>query len=131
MAGLRPAVNRARARRLRLCFIVESGTDFRIVEGLAERFDLTVLARKIVGGVEISHPPGEPVHTFVGPASRLGFALHVLNHLRDQRSRIDYVIVQGYGAAALAANVASRLSGKPTAMLVCSPSEVYYRCREN
>jgi hypothetical protein len=43
--------------RMRLCFIVESGTDVRMVEGLAERFDLSVLARRITDGVEISWPP--------------------------------------------------------------------------
>jgi hypothetical protein len=38
----------------RLLFIVESGTDVRMVEGLAEHFQLSILARKIEGGVEIS-----------------------------------------------------------------------------
>lgn len=33
--------------RPRLLFIVESGSDVRLVEGLAERFELTVLARQI------------------------------------------------------------------------------------
>ena len=37
--------------------MIESGTDVRMVEGLAARFDLTVVARRILDGVEISHPP--------------------------------------------------------------------------
>src|SRR5439155_6758445 len=37
----------------RLCFVVESGTDVRLVEGLAERFELTVLARRVEGGFEV------------------------------------------------------------------------------
>ncbi|MCA1593757.1 MAG: glycosyltransferase family 4 protein [Acidobacteria bacterium] len=113
----------------RLCFIVESGADVRLVEGLAERFELEVLARRIPGGVEISWPPSVNVAVTVGPASRLGFARMVFRELRKRRGRVDFVIVQGYGAAALAANVAGRLIGVPTFMLVCSPVEKYYLCR--
>lgn len=115
---------------LRLCFLVESGTDVRLVEGLAERFNLTVVARRIEGGVEISHPPAVSVPTIVGPASRPSFARLVWTHLRQQRNHVDVVMVQGYSIAALAANLASRLSGTPCLMLVCSPMEAYYRCRK-
>lgn len=117
-------------RRKRLCFVVESGTDVRLVEGLAERFDLTILARRIEGGVEISRQPEAAVAVTVGPASRLRFASLVFRHLLANRRRIDSVLVQGYALAALAANVASRLTGAHTAMLVCSPVEAYYRCRK-
>jgi glycosyltransferase involved in cell wall biosynthesis len=114
---------------LRLCLVVESGTDVRLVEGLVESFDLTILARKVEGGVEVSHPPAISVPSVVGSASRLEFAMLVWRHLRQYRQRIDFVLVQGYGLAALAANLASRFTGTPTAMLVCSPTEAYYRCR--
>jgi glycosyltransferase involved in cell wall biosynthesis len=113
-----------------LCFVVESGTDVRLVEGLAERFDVNILARRIGGGVEISHPPSPPVPTAVGPASRFKFAIFVWRHLRAHRGNVDRVIVQGYGLAALAANLAGRVNRIPTAMLVCSPVEAYYRCRK-
>ena len=113
---------------MRLCFVVESGTDVRLVEGLAERADLRVLARRIPGGVQISREPGHPVRTAVGPASRAGFAVAVLRAVLA-RPRWDHVLVQGYGAAALAANLAGRLTGTPVTMLVCSPVEGYYRCR--
>lgn len=113
----------------KLLFVVESGTDVRLVEGLAERFHLTVLARRIVGGVEISRsaPAGVPV--VVGPASRLQFAAGVLRQLMRSRGSVDRVIVQGYGPAALTANLVSRATGTPTFMLVCSPVELYYSCR--
>src|SRR5437762_9539266 len=104
-----------------LCFVVESGTDVRLVEGLAERFELEVVARRIEGGVEISQPPAPPVQISVGPGSRLKFALFVWRYLRAHRQEIDRVIVQGYGLAALAANLAGRMNRIPTAMLVCSP----------
>jgi glycosyltransferase involved in cell wall biosynthesis len=113
-----------------LHFIVESGTDVRLVEGLASRFDLSILARRIEGGVEISHPPAQSVPVKIGPASRLKFALLVWRHLRAHRQQIDRVIAQGYGLAALAANLAGRVNRIPTAMLVCSPVEAYYQCRK-
>ena len=116
--------------KARLCFVVESGTDVRMVEGLAERFDLSVVARKIEGGVEISHTPEKPVPIHVGPPSRAGFARRVHALLRRDRGSIDYVLVQGYAMAALAANLAALSTRIPTAVLVCSPAELYYRCRQ-
>jgi glycosyltransferase involved in cell wall biosynthesis len=115
---------------LRVCFIVESGTDVRLVEGLAERFEVTILGRRILDGVEISHPPARPPSVVFGSSSRGGFAAFVWNYLRRNRRRYDIVLVQGYGLAALAANLARALTGAPTFMLVCSPLEAYYRCRQ-
>jgi glycosyltransferase involved in cell wall biosynthesis len=117
-------------RRVRLCFIVESGTDVRLIDGLAERFDLQVLARSTPGGVEINHPPATPVPTTLVSPSRVRFVLSVWKYLSRNRSRIDAVIVQGYGLAALAANLAARAFGIRTTMLVCSSVERYYRCRK-
>ena len=115
----------------RVCFVVESGTDVRMVEGLAERFDLIIIARTIKGGVEISHPPRKVIPTILGPPSRTQFARMVWRQLRESTRSIDYVIVQGYALAALAANLAARFTGAPTAMLVCSPVELYYQCRKS
>jgi glycosyltransferase involved in cell wall biosynthesis len=115
----------------RLCFIVESGSDVRLVEGLAERFELTVLARRIVGGVEISHGAanGCGFDLTVEMESRVGFARLVWRTLRARRGEIDFVLVQGYGLAALAANLAGRIFDLRVRMLVCSPVERYYLCR--
>jgi glycosyltransferase involved in cell wall biosynthesis len=113
----------------RLWLVVESGTDVRLVDGLAERADVTVLARRIEGGVEISRPPAHAVSVAVGPASRTGFARLVWRRLRRECRADDRVLVQNYGPAALAANLAARSTGAPTFMLVCSPTERYYACR--
>ena len=109
--------------------VVESGTDVRLVDGLAERTDVTVLARRIAGGVEISRPPNHAVPVTVGPVSRAGFARLVWRRLRRESRPDDRVLVQNYGPAALAANLAARSTGVPTFMLVCSPTERYYACR--
>lgn len=117
--------------RPRVLFVVESGSDVRLVEGLAKAFELTVLARRIEGGVEISHEEaaaGEFALT-VGPSSRAGFARLVWRTLRARRGEFDSVLVQGYGAAALAANLAGRVCRTRVYMLVCSPVELYYLCR--
>jgi len=115
--------------RRRVWLVVESGTDVRLVEGLAERADVTVLARRIAGGVEISRPPAHAVPITVGPASRLRFAGLVWRRLRRECRAEDRVLVQNYGPAALAANLAARVTRAPTYMLVCSPTERYYACR--
>ena len=115
--------------RPRLLFVVESGTDVRLVEGLAEHFDLSIVARKIEGGVEISWPPSTQVPTTIGPSGRVAFARFVFRELIRRKSQIDVVLAQGYGPVALAANTSRQFTGKPVILLVCSPVEAYYRCR--
>jgi len=115
--------------RTRLLFIVESGADVRLVEGLAERFELSVFARRIEGGVEISQATAATFESEVGPASRTAFARAAFREVWRRRARLDAVIVQGYGAAALAVNAACRLARLKSYMLVCSPVERYYLCR--
>jgi len=114
----------------RLCFVVESGTDVRLVDGLAERFELTVLARRIPRGLPISQVPERAMDVVVGPASRASFARLVWSKLTS-RPTFDIVLVQGYALAALAANLAGRMRHLPTFMLICSPVERYYRCRRH
>lgn len=108
--------------------MVESGTDVRLVDGLAERFDLTIIAREIPGGRAISREPDHQVPTLIGPASRLRFANTVWRALTNSRDP-GIVLVQGYGLAALIARLSASHAARPTVMLVCSPNELYYRCR--
>lgn len=112
--------------RRRLAFVVESGTDARLVEGLAERFDLAVLARDIPGGVAVSHAADSATPVETGPAGRLAFARAAGRWL--QALRPERVLVQGYGPAALATHLAVGRTSR-VFMLVCSPVEAYYRCR--
>lgn len=114
--------------RVPLLFIVESGTDVRMVEGLAEVFDLQVLARKINGGVEISHRPASDVPITIGPPGRGAFGAKVFSEILRWGDR-GVVLVQGYGVAALAANLARQITNVSVLMIVCSPMEAYYRCR--
>lgn len=116
---------------MRLHLVVESSIDVRTIEELPRRFDLRVFARRMPGGVEISQPPQTPVPVLTGPPGRAAFALLTAVALWRGRAADDAVLVQGYGLAALAANLIGRLSGVPTTMLVCSPTEAYYRCRRD
>ena len=115
--------------RLRLCFVVESGTDVRMVEGLAERCELTLITRQVVGGKAISQPTGARFAQESGPSSFARFAWFAFRSLLRRRDTYDAILVQGYGPAAFAANVVARLVGRPAVMLVCSPVEGYYACR--
>jgi hypothetical protein len=112
----------------RICFIVESGTDARLVEGLAARVPLYVLARAIPGGRAISQPTDAAVS--LAQPGRVAFAWRVFREL-TRGGKCDTVLVQGYGLAALAANVAARLRGMPCWMLVCSPAAEYYAARRD
>lgn len=126
MSPSRPPGHGAAGSRPVVWFIVESGTDARLVEGLAERVDLRVIARAIPGGRAVSQPT--PVAVETAPSGRLHFAVHVLRALL-QGGRCDGVLVQGYTAAALAANLGARLRRKRCWMLVCSPVAEYYETR--
>ena len=101
-----------------------------MVDGLAEHFELTVLGRNIEGGVIVSQSLSGTAKVIRGPGSRVAFAACVLRYLLSHGSSMDFVLVQGYGLAALAANLVCRLKCLPSAMLVCSPVELYYRCRQ-
>jgi len=116
-------------RKLRLTVVVESGCDVRLVEGLAGRFDLHMVCRSIVGGRHISWPPSREVQIVVGPPGRAAFAAFVTNQLLTRQPAPDVIVVQGYAAAALSANLAAFLRAIPSVMLVCSPVEAYYECR--
>jgi glycosyltransferase involved in cell wall biosynthesis len=109
-------------------FVVESGTDARLVEGLAARVNLKVLARAIPGGRAISQPTS--VSIAMAPAGRLSFAWRVCRQLIGDGS-YDTVLVQGYALAALAANVSTRIRGRSCWMLVCSPVAEYYAARRD
>jgi glycosyltransferase involved in cell wall biosynthesis len=115
---------------VRVCFVVDSGTDVRLADSLAERTSLLVLARTLASGREISQPSHRPLRIERGPAGHLAFALFTMHRIFALRSEIDVVVVQGYGPTAACVNLAGRLIGRPVLMLVCSPVEAYYRCRK-
>ena len=107
------------------CFVVESGTDARMLDGLAARLDLTVFVRQVPGGRAISQSTNVRVQE--GSANRLVFASQVFRRL--VALHYDAVLVQGYGFSALAANIACRLRSRPCWMLICSPVAEYYEAR--
>ena len=116
---------------LNLCFICETPTDIRLVEGLANKFKITILGRHFKDRNIISQPLRMPTDIILGPDSRLKFMLFICKYLRQHGEQFDYVIVQGYGLSAVAANLTSYFTSTPTAMLICSPTEAYYRCRKS
>jgi D-inositol-3-phosphate glycosyltransferase len=114
---------------LRVLFVVESGTDVRLVEGLSSRCALTVVARRIEGGREISQLTDSRFGFVRGPGDFVSFARFVFGWILRHRRDVDAIVLQGYGLAALAGNLGARAIGTPALMLVCSPTEAYYRCR--
>jgi len=117
MSGAMPAVY----------FFAESGTDVRLVEGLAARVSLRVLLRDVPGGRPVSQPTDVPVT--ISGAGRIRYAWRVFRTVLAER-RCDAVLVQGYGLGAVAANAAALLRRRRCCMLVCSPAAEYYRARE-
>jgi glycosyltransferase involved in cell wall biosynthesis len=96
-----------------------------MLEGLASRVNLTAIVREVAGSRAVSQPTD--VRIRMQPANRLAFAWAVFRWLLT--NSCDAVLVQGYGVAALAANVACRIRPRPCWMLVCSPAAEYYGSR--
>jgi glycosyltransferase involved in cell wall biosynthesis len=96
-----------------------------MLEGLASRVVLTTLVRAVPGSRAVSQHTA--VRVRMQPANRLAFAWTVFRWLL--MNRCDAVLVQGYGLAALAANIACRIRSRPCWMLVCSPAAEYYGAR--
>ena len=113
----------------RICFVVDSGTDVRLADGLAERSKLRILARRMIGGREISQPHNGSMSVEIGPSGRLGFVAFAVRRLAASRHDTDVIMVQGYGPTAVLVNLLGRIIRRPVLMLVCSPAEAYYRCR--
>lgn len=116
-------------KRLHLCFIIETGTDFRLIEGMTEKFELTLVNRCIDKNA-ISQTTDAKFSSVVGPKSRLKYSSFVFQYLIQNKKNFDHIIVQGYGLSAISANFASIITKVPTSMLVCSPTEAYYACRK-
>jgi glycosyltransferase involved in cell wall biosynthesis len=110
-------------------FIVETSADARLIEGLADVTELTVLVRDWSGTHGISQTLRIPVRVLTLKGGRLRFGAKVAIRILTQARHVSLVLVQGYGAAAFGANLAGKLGRISTAMLVCSPIEAYYRCR--
>lgn len=113
----------------RILFVTETATDVRLIEGLAEVGPLSHLYRDLTVGVPLSQPTIAAYNPLRGPRGRLAFALSAFATVLRTRRSVDFVLIQGYGFAAVAANAAARLARLPAAMLVCSPVEAYLRCR--
>ncbi|HYO70319.1 MAG TPA: glycosyltransferase family 4 protein [Archangium sp.] len=117
--------------RRRLVFICESGTDVRLVTGLKQRFELTLLLRPAFGPRTINWKDEgpEPVRIVEGPAGRVAFAAFAGAWLVRHRAEVEAVLAQNAGVAALAANACRGLTRVPTFMLICSPNIAYFHCR--
>jgi glycosyltransferase involved in cell wall biosynthesis len=113
----------------RVLFVVDSGTDVRLVDALSERTTLHIVARRQVSGREISQATRHQVRVEIGPSSHARFAWFAIRRLMSLRRHVDVVVVQGYGPTAACVNIAGRLIRRTVLMLVCSPVEAYYRCR--
>jgi glycosyltransferase involved in cell wall biosynthesis len=113
----------------RVLFVVDSGTDVRLADALAERTALRILARRQTAGREISQTTDRQIDVEVGPAGHAAFAMFAVRRLIALRTQVDVVVVQGYGPTAASVNIVGRLVRRTVLMLVCSPVEAYYRCR--
>lgn len=111
---------------MRLALVLESNTDRRRIEGLAALTDLTVVAQS-TDVAEFPIRPGTRWRLVTGCPDRHRYPAFVARHLL--RNRYDAVLVENHFAAALGANLASRLLGTPTLMQVRNPMERYYALR--
>lgn len=118
------------ATKQRVYFVVESGTDIRLIRGLARVFELTVLLRPVPSGRAINWPyDGQtPVDFRDGPASRIQFAAWAARQLRSVAPG-SAVLVQNYGPLAATISAACRTRRLHCVLLICSPNLEYFRAQ--
>lgn len=118
--------------RPRLLFIVESGTDVRMIDGLARHFEVTVFARSIPGGAAVNHKPSSPVRIIEGPPGRWPFAWAAAGWVRRLTARDRAaILVQNEGLTTLLVHLLTSPGAGSRTVLLCSPAVDYYACRRN
>lgn len=114
----------------RVCFIAEGMVDVRLIDGLSMRCNLTLVTRQAGDNQVTSQPTLANFTRVTGPPAHLSFGFFVWKFLLQHQGAFDSVIVQGYGISAFAANIALYQRRAALFLLVCTPSESYYRCRK-
>ena len=114
----------------RLWFVVESGTDVRLVEGT--RRTVAADGRR---ATDRRRPGDQPAHDRpVRPAGGASIVRPFRRARRDPHPArtgggLAWCWCRATASRLCAANLAARLAGIPVVMLVCSPTEAYYACR--
>lgn len=116
-------------RGVRVVYLVDGTADVRMVEGLAARFDLTLVAPAALGGRVSTGMLSASFRRALLSGRRLGFALRAARWLVANRRSYDVVIVLDNLLGALAANAARVIARRPVILQVGRPTEEYFRCK--
>jgi glycosyltransferase involved in cell wall biosynthesis len=116
--------------RLRAVYVLDQMQDVRLIEGLAARLDLTVLAPSSLASRITTWPPaGGPIPQAIVPGGRAGFVARGAAWLVRHRASYDVIIAQDELTAAFAANVAGFAARRSVILYLGRLSEEYFRCR--
>lgn len=112
-------------------YVTDTMADVRMIEGLAARYRLTLLAPSALEGrITTWWPPRLPedAHTVLLPGGRKGFVVGAARWLARRRD-FDVAFVLDNLSAALAATLARRLGGPPVVLQVGRPTAEYFSCK--
>lgn len=113
----------------RAVYLADSTVDVRMVEGLASRFELTLVAPASLGGRLCTGMLGSSLSRALLRGGRISFALRAAWWLVRNRRAYDLVIVLDNLLGALAANAAGLVTRRRVILQVGRPTEEYFRCR--
>lgn len=117
---------------MKAIYVADGMTDVRMIEGLADRFELEVLApRSMEGKVTNWWPPKRPsLHDFhFLEGGRKAFIGKATRWLLRNKSRFEVAFALDSLTAALAANIARKFGGPPVILQVGRPTEEYFRSK--
>lgn len=114
--------------RPRVCYVFDSLSDVRFVDGFAELFDLTVVYPRGSGGY--TNDPKGSFREVVLPGGRLGFPYRVARWLIAHKADYDVVFVLGDTTAALGANLAGLVTSKPVVQIEGKQTEEYFKAKQ-
>lgn len=114
---------------LRVVFTTDQMQDVRMIEGLADFFDLTILTPRSRAGTVSTWRATGRFEKRVLPGGRAGFVLRSAIWLVRHRDAYGVVIAQDNLAAALGANIARIITGRPVIIRLGRTTIEYFRCR--
>ncbi len=120
--------------KLKMLLVLEGNTDIRFVNGLCERFDVTILGPKsnlqVTGGLlDRIKERGLKVDVIEIEGGRLKYQVAAFFQLLKVASLFDFIFSQENLRGTLNAGIVGRLKGVPVFSHSGMPPREYYRCR--
>lgn len=113
----------------RVAYLTDTIADVRLLEGLAGRFELTLVTRRALGRRAVTGETSGRVRQVLLPGGRIGFMIRSAAWMAARARDYDLIFALDNLTAALAANAAGLLRRRPVILQMGRPTERYFRTK--